>query len=892
MALFCEYNSLITESDVEQKFIYPLLTAREPMGLGLDSTQILTKTLLRGRPIGKGQSQKYYFPDYLINMRGIPIVVIEAKKPEEDLEKAYAETRLYAQEINSGFPHKVNVCQLAIVCNGTETWAGYTDQDEPCLKLLFEDFSIENVKFKELQDFFSKRKLEDLASKPYIDARGKAEFHTPVSRLGGKRVQNEELEENTFGRTFIFENRTIFDPKTEKDMGLIVENAYVPSAKREQHIEPIYREIKKFELPSMNNSVLLSTNEPVEMVQKMSQRIEDKNEAYSLMLLIGNVGSGKTTFIRYFKKMFLEDKYPELAGQCDWVFVNMNYAPITGKEIYDWIKERVIEELQNNHQDISFSEMDTIKKIFRKEIRSFDVGIGSLLKGDSIEYNKELYRLLENKLRNTTEYLKTLLYYLKESQRTLPIIVLDNCDKRNKEEQLLMFQVAEWMRTTFRCIVILPMRDSTYDLYRNEPPLDTVVKDLVFRIDPPDLLKVIQARLDYIVRITNQTESTYVLKNGINVSIQKKELIEYFKCILMAIRNNRSAADIFYRLSDRNTRNGIQLFEDFCKSGHVLADDILKIRTMGQDYELPLYKFLNALLRKNRKYYKGEESNFVNLFYSNYNDDMPDPFVRIDILYWLRNRNAIEGPTKVKGMFPARELLRDLQLTGHELNIIQRELNYLLKRGLVLSEMLSDKADKDDLIKITLSGLLHLRLLKNVTYLAACAEDVLFKDVSIMTSITRRLASNSYTSKTCMALTANEMIEYLIEYQNEFCSYPEQYICDEKKIEIFDLNKCKEIIEKWINDDPYVKEEFTNIELFRPGTNVCVHVENKDNGALICLFGSDKTIKGFISAYDRRYQLDYSEYEKIVEGENLECEIMEFDYKHKSFQLKYIAKVD
>lgn len=96
MALFCEYNSLITESDVEQKFIYPFLTAREPMGLGLDSTQILTKTLLRGRPIGKGQSQKYYFPDYLINMRGIPIVVIEAKKPEEDLEKAYAETRLYA----------------------------------------------------------------------------------------------------------------------------------------------------------------------------------------------------------------------------------------------------------------------------------------------------------------------------------------------------------------------------------------------------------------------------------------------------------------------------------------------------------------------------------------------------------------------------------------------------------------------------------------------------------------------------------------------------------------------------------------------------------------------------------------------------------------------------
>lgn len=892
MALFCEYSSMVTESDVEQKFIYPFLTACEPVGLGLDATQVLTKAMLRGKTIGKGQSQKYYFPDYLINMRGIPIVVIEAKKPKEDLNVAYAEARLYAQEINADFPHKINVCELVMVCNGTETWAGYSDQGEPKIKLSFEDFCVDNVNFTKLIEFFSKKRLQEIANKPYINARGKAEFHTPVSMLGGKRVQNEELEENTFGRTFIFENRTIFDPKTENDMGLIVENAYVPSEKREQHIEPIYKEIKKFELPNANDFTLLSTNEPMELVQKMSMRIEDRNEAYSLLLLIGNVGSGKTTFIRYFKKMFLENKYPKLAVRCDWVFINMNYAPISGNEIYDWLKKSIIEELKNNHLDIPFDEIETIKKIFRKEIRDFEAGIGSLLKDDIKEYNKELFRRLDSKMTKPTEYLGALLCYLKETQGTLPIVVLDNCDKRNKDEQLLMFQVAEWIRTTFKCIVILPMRDSTYDLYRNEPPLDTVVKDLVFRIDPPDLLKVIQARLDYIVRITDQTESAYILKNGMNVSIQKKELIEYFKCILMAIRNNRSVADIFYRLSNRNTRNGIQLFEDFCKSGHVLADDILKIRAAGRDYELPLYKFLNAILRKNRKYYKGEESNFVNLFASNYNDDMPDPFVRIDILHWLKSKNSMEGPTKVKGMFPVRDMLRDLQLVGHELNVIHRELNYLIKRGLVMCETLSDSAEKDDLVKIAMPGLLHLRVLKNVTYLAACAEDVLFKDANIMTTITRRLGSNSYTSKTSMALTANEMINYLVEYKKEFCSFPERYICEEQKIESYDLNECKAIIEKWIENDSLVREEFTNIDLYKPGTIVCVNVENKNNGSFVCLFGNNKSIKGFISAYDKRYALDYTEYEIIAEGDELKCEIIEFDYTHKSFQLKYISKVE
>ena len=160
-----------------------------------------------------------------------------------------------------------------------------------------------------------------------------------------------------------------------------------------------------------------------------------------------------------------------------------------------------------------------------------------------------------------------------------------------------MFQVAQWLRTTFKCIVLLPMRDSTYDQYKDEPPLDTVVKDLVFRIDPPDLLKVIQARLDYIIRITTQTDSTYILQNGISVSIKKTELIEYFKCIMLAIRGNRMASDFFYRLSDKNTRKGIQLFEDFCKSGHISSEEIFLMRTGGKNYQLPSYKFLNALLQ-------------------------------------------------------------------------------------------------------------------------------------------------------------------------------------------------------------------------------------------------------------------------------------------------------
>lgn len=302
---------------------------------------------------------------------------------------------------------------------------------------------------------------------------------------------------------------------------------------------------------------------------------------------------------------------------------------------------------------------------------------------------------------------------------------------------------------------------------------------------------------------------------------------------MVAIRGNNMASDIFYRLSDRNTRNGIQIFEDFCKSGHILAEDILR---------------------------------------------------------WLKAHNAKVGPTKNKGMFPIGEVVKDMQLIGHSKDIIIREINYLIKRGLILSETLSSNVGKEDLIKIALPGLLHINLLHNVTYLAACAENVLFKDISVMTSISRRLASNSYLTKLSMVLTANEMIKYLEGYRAEFSSHPEVYLSDGEQRSIYDLGDCKNAIIKWLNKDSYVRGEFAKLQSYPAGKGVVANVVSKVNNGLVCLFGENQDIKGFLSVLDSKYNLDYAIYEKIDVGERLICEIVEFDYDYKSFQLRFVDK--
>jgi hypothetical protein len=62
--MFCALNELKTESDVEQKLIWQLLTTPSPQGLGLLASDILTKVNIRRLEIGKGSARKLYFPDY------------------------------------------------------------------------------------------------------------------------------------------------------------------------------------------------------------------------------------------------------------------------------------------------------------------------------------------------------------------------------------------------------------------------------------------------------------------------------------------------------------------------------------------------------------------------------------------------------------------------------------------------------------------------------------------------------------------------------------------------------------------------------------------------------------------------------------------------------------
>ena len=136
---------MITESDVEQKVIYKLLTNPSPDGLGFYPDDIQTKHDIRKIAVGKGRSQKLYFPDYAVVIDGIPAIIVEAKAPsDDDLEEAFREARLYANEINALYDTKENPCERVIATNGKRLIAGHADKQKPLIDLALKSGKVTN----------------------------------------------------------------------------------------------------------------------------------------------------------------------------------------------------------------------------------------------------------------------------------------------------------------------------------------------------------------------------------------------------------------------------------------------------------------------------------------------------------------------------------------------------------------------------------------------------------------------------------------------------------------------------------------------------------------------------------------------------------------------------
>lgn len=887
MASIYSHLEFSNESDVEQKFIFPLLTTELPHGLGYHSSDVKTKNSLRKLSIDKSGKKKLYYPDYAIVLDGVPSLIIEVKAPGADLEEALREARLYASEINSQYRNAINPCSRIMASDGNELLCGYWDQNEHTINVSRHNLDPTDEEYGALLDFISKPCIQEATNTLLRTLRTSATYVKPVQMLGGKSVVNETVGENSFGANVSIEYKYLFNPESREERTAIVKNAYVTSKRKLSHVAPIDKIIRAAIPPHMIDAKpIQDLQKPDEVTQKLKNSARVKNE---LCLLIGSVGSGKSTFTDYLR---LEALPKHIADTTGWLNINLNIAPLSREKIYKWLTNELIREIQASHPQYDFFELSFLKEIYKPQLDKVERGKAALFEKTSERFAEVIFQEIDRLQANAEETLRSYIDYFYKSANKLLIIVLDNCDKRSRDDQLLMFEVATWLKTDFYCMVFLPLRDTTYDQYRDVAPLDTVIKDLVFRIDPPLLERVIYSRLNYAIReiSTDNKKFFYYLPNGIQVGCARSEVGDYLKSIIASLFQDAFFRRMITGLAGRNIRKGLEILLDFCKSGHIEETEILKIRASGGDYKLPNHIVSKILLKGNRRYYSDEESSVKNLFFTVATDPLPNPLVRISSLQWLRNRRSEYGPNRTLGFHQVGDLVGSLQGAGFAKERVMTELQQLYKAGCISSENQTESIEIDDLISLSPAGYVHLDLAKTLNYLSTVSEDSLFRENQPAKKIADNLVGRGgfmVDSRQATLSNAKTLVDYLIAYRDRFLIGEAKLILNSASDKLDSLEDINEIILRAVENDGAFRDAITLETDYPPGHQAPGQIVSVQDYGLFVEFGANGTGLVHKSQFNG---LNNDPQDPLETGDWVVIEVIRYQVDHGRFQLKLIDR--
>lgn len=748
-----------TESDVEQKFIMPLLT--HPSFLEIPTKAILTKKSLRTLSfVDKSSLPRGYFPDYIVFFNGYPILVIEAKSPDVAVKQAIDEARLYGQLLNQNFPTKINPVAFVMGCNGREIAISATDTNA------HQTFSVTDIvvgsdalaKLKALIGVavfssIAQRIKGSLAARTYI---------TPASLLPAQLFL-DRVKPNALAPYLTPIYEMFFRSEDPEKIQLILDQAYVDTDELRAYDQVLHTMLRHIERNSDYRTVQTDRRREYTLTPEI-ERYDEGGAASGgrLHLIIGSRGAGKSLFIYRFFTHLMPD---ELKKRSAWCIIDFNRAPSSIDNIETYICEKFVEECQNLQFD-PYS-LEGLNRVFSVEINRLQRGPLAVI-SDEVEKQRmlstQLLQISADKRNFGIQLGRSL-----TSNATRPLIIaFDNVDRRESAQQLQIFQAAQWFRRETHAFTLLTLRDVTFERFKDQPPLDAFAQISNFYIRPPRFALVLQKRLrlaiDVGLKEVAKVEQT--ASSGMRFKYSKDQLGTFLQTVYEALfGGDQAVGRIVDALAERDVRDALGMFSRMLSSGHFNADRVISIGTGGRS-DIKHDMLIKILMRAEYRLYTQEAGFIRNLFAASSEDFGGNLFLVAEVLGFFAEPTQA-GTDRIGGFRRLDELLSDMASMGFEEDEVRETVRRLIRYKMLAFDGEDTEEPSDaDLIKITPSGYIHLRSLPHfIEYLSSVALHSPFGD----RSVARRIADiwgrcNTYSdlSFTQKYEVASELRDYLV----------------------------------------------------------------------------------------------------------------------------------
>jgi cold shock CspA family protein/predicted type IV restriction endonuclease len=455
------------------------------------------------------------------------------------------------------------------------------------------------------------------------------------------------------------------------------------------------------------------------------------------VLIVGNKGSGKSTFIdRFFKSVLVGD----LRAKC--FVVRLDFTGSTGDP------ERAVGEATADARLKIEAQLyregaptyDELQGLYYSEYQKRRTGqFRHQYSKDKEQFKIDFGNFLDEQMSHDTfSYVCRMLEDVVKNRHLMPVIIFDNTDHHSIPFQEAIFQWSQAIRKAIPySLVIIPITDRTVWRLSKHGPFQTY-QTKTFYLPVPSTKEILARRVSYLSsKASSQPGSNqYFLKKGIRLSIEN--IHAFAVCMEEILIQEDFISRRISWLTNHDVRRGLRLSQEVITSPMLSIDSLVgAYMTHGKHRSLTLKprKFMQALLLSGYNAYSGDHDFVMNVF--SVSEDLPStPLLVLSILKLLIDRQS-DDTISAGGYFEVGQIITYLSAMQLDEDAARAALRTLLDRRLVEPyDAADDQLIDAQRVAVTHSGRMHYEFaFSDHEYFTQMALNTPIRDIGIVDQI-------------------------------------------------------------------------------------------------------------------------------------------------------------
>lgn len=492
-----------------------------------------------------------------------------------------------------------------------------------------------------------------------------------------------------------------------------------------------------------------------------------------LYLLLGGIGSGKTTFLRRYERVLARGF---LDANAFTFHVDFLKAPLSADQLEHFVWSTVLQLLRTQYCEMELEHRRNLKAIFKEHLQNLERTALRGVQKHTEEYEQAIGPHILKWQEDLSDYVPKLIRRSCVLNRRTVVLFIDNVDQLAPDYQVRIFLLAQRITRLAASVTVIAMREESYYAASIQNAF-TAYTSHKFHIASPQFRAMIQNRIEYAIRALECRSNEFLPTVLRGQTFDAKDICEFLRIVQFSVLEwSRRISRFMECICFGNMRSALQMFTTFLTSGATDVDKMLLIYRREHRYNVAFHEFLKSVMLQDRAYYKEDQSPMLNLFNCT-GERNASHFTAMRLLALLLEHRGESSP-EGRGYVELSRLIGFFADTFDNIQDVVATLDRLVGRQLVEANTRSPSTVSGaSHIRVTAAGWYYIRYLASTfAYLDLVLQDTPLNDSEVERSLRQsvydvnNLADREHDKEERMRIRFDRtqiFINYLAKEENE-----------------------------------------------------------------------------------------------------------------------------